>query len=119
MAAGRRSFRDGPTCGDKTRATAGVSSLQKADGAGWHLARWPISARPGTRSSMTSPAPNQSAKNVAPTAQRIDLFTRRPNRQFLTVSLDKDLKNRRHHINAGPGSGRSPRIENANGDSAA
>jgi hypothetical protein len=50
---------------------------------------------------MTSPAPNQSSKNAAPTAHRIDLFVGGLNRLFLTVSLGQNLGDNRHPINRG------------------
>jgi hypothetical protein len=48
---------------------------------------------------MIFPAPQSICENAAPAAHRIDLLLGRPNRQFLTVSLDKDPEDRHHPIN--------------------
>ena len=72
--------------------------MQKADGADGLLAGRPVAVGPGARSSMTWPTPNQSTKNAAAAAHRIDLLLGRQNGPFLTVSLGKDPEDRHHHI---------------------
>ncbi len=61
---------------------------------------------------MTSTAPNPSAKNAAQSAHRIDLLIHGQNRQFLTVSSDKNLGPNRPPSNGGLYKPQNPKNSN-------